>query len=279
MIEHRLRLPGLLALVLLGGTPALAQRGDVATAGSAEVDVASQPFSVVSIRQAVLPDDAIASVLSMAGQCGLPFVQLSAQSVRIPVTTLCGLIRVAYDVNEYQVVGLPQELTKGDASNFLEIQAGLERSSAPSLDGVRPMLRAMLAERFELRVRRAPREVGAYALVVAKGEPKFAPCSDPDAASGYVPGRITNCKPPRMAMSRLAQMLTRETRRAVVDQTGLSGTPAFELRWLPEGVTADAGSPPSLVTALQEQLSLKLESQRVTVDAVVVEHATRPTSN
>ena len=75
MIEHRLRLPGLLVLVLLGGTPALAQRGDVSTAGSAEVDVASQPFSVVSIRQAVLPDDAIATVLSVAGQCGLPFVQ------------------------------------------------------------------------------------------------------------------------------------------------------------------------------------------------------------
>jgi uncharacterized protein (TIGR03435 family) len=79
-------------------------------------------------------------------------------------------------------------------------------------------------------------------------------------------------------MTRFAQFLTRETGRAVVDKTGLDAH-TFELHWLPESAQAQPDSPPTLFTAIQEQLALKLEPQRGPVDVIVVDHVERPTPN
>ena len=80
-------------------------------------------------------------------------------------------------------------------------------------------------------------------------------------------------------MARVAQMLSRVTDRPVIDKTGLTGTRTFELHWLPEGEAPQPASPPTLFTALQEQLGLKLEPQRTMVDTIVVDHVERPSPN
>jgi len=165
----------------------------------------------------------------------------------------------------------------GGAFNFFEVEALVETVTAPSIEEIRLMLRTLLAERFRLQVRREPVEMPVFVLAPAEGELKTTACADPKAASSYVPGRIVSCTPP-LPMARFAQFLSRETGRMVLDQTGREAM-TFELHWLPDTAQPQPDSPPSLFTALREQLGLKLEAQRAPVDAIVVVHAERPSAN
>lgn len=94
-------------------------------------------------------------------------------------------------------------------------------------------------------------------------------------------------------MEGFAQYLTRQVGRSVVDQTGLKDNYDFTLKWSPDENRATAGagpegadappaadnSGPSIFTAIQEQLGLKLESSRGPVEALVIDHVERPTEN
>ncbi len=242
-------------------------------------DAGSGRFDVVSIKQAAFTGDERASTVARIGMCARDYVEMSQRSVRIPVTTVCGLIRLAYDANDYEVIGIPEALSKDDPASWFEVQATMEGKTTPTLDDVRPMLQAMLAERFHLRVHRESREMAVYALVVAKGGPKLTSCANPEASSGYSPGRLVSCKEPRLPMSRVAQMLTREARRLVVDRTGITEPPSFELHWRPADAPDGADSLPELFTAIQEQLGLKLEPTRASEDVLIVDHVEPPTSN
>ena len=235
---------------------------------------AQQPpsaFEVASVKQASVP----AEVLSQ--MCGLPSVERSGSRVAVPFSGLCGLIRVAYDVSDYQVVEIPADLAKSDASNMFSIEARVAIGTTPTMEETRAMLRTLLAERFQLRVHRDRRDMRVYALTVVKGGPGMTPCSNPNASSGYTLGRIVSCNPP-IPMARIAQFLTRESGRPVLDMTGLPPH-AFELRWQPESAPAQLDSLPSLFTALQEQLGLKLEATRGPVEVLVIDSVERPTLN
>ncbi|HKE83098.1 MAG TPA: TIGR03435 family protein [Vicinamibacterales bacterium] len=259
-----MRLCGLAASMFLVVAPLFAQRDDPGP---------TLRFEVASIKPAPIPVDVRSQLQSVGGACALPFLERSGNRVHIPVSQLCGLIRVAYDVADYQVIGIPNR----EASIYFEIEARGDSGRAPSLDDTRLMLQAMLAERFQLRVHREARDMPIYALTIAKGGPKAAACSNPEAPSVYSPGFIVSCKPP-MPMTRIAQFLSRETGRPVIDRTGL-GTYAFELHWLPEAAPPQPDSPPVLFTAIQEQLGLTLEPQRGPIDSIVVDHAERPSPN
>ena len=67
----------------------------------------NQRFEVVSVKQAALTDDERASTVSRIGMCARDYVELSDRNVRLPASTLCGLIRLAYDANDYEVVSRP----------------------------------------------------------------------------------------------------------------------------------------------------------------------------
>ena len=261
---HRceMRIFTLIAGTLLVVAPLSAQRNDSKTTR----------FDVVSIKETKPPDE----LLTRRLPCALPAVERSGSRIRISMTQLCGLIRVAYDVGEYQVARIPVDQGVG-TTNFFDVEAVVESATAPSIDDIRLMLRMVLAERFQLRVRREPVDMPVYVLVPAERGPKLAACSSPDAPSVYVPGRIVSCKPP-LPMARVAQFLSRETGRQVIDNTGL-GAATFELRWLPDTVQPSPDSPPSLFTAIREQLGLRLEPQRAPVDSIVVDHAERPSAN
>jgi uncharacterized protein (TIGR03435 family) len=242
-------------------------------------NVAAPPrFDVVSIKRGAVDAGTLAGMLSIAGTCGLPLVERTDGRVAIPAATLCGLIRVAYDVGDYQVVGIPPELAKGTVENMFTIDARVQGLATPTPEEARLLLQKMLEERFELRMHREPRELAVYALVTAKGGPKLTPCARPGAGSFYQPGVLVSCTPP-MPIARIVQMLTRELRRPVVNNTGLSGPVAFELHWLPEGAPSQPDSPPSLFTAIQEQLGLRLQPERAPIDSVIVDHAESPSAN
>jgi uncharacterized protein (TIGR03435 family) len=268
MIRVSAHLSAFVAAALLGVVPAAAQRGALP---------AAPRFDVVSIKQVPIPAEALARTLAVAAACGLPGIDRAGSRIQVPIATLCGLIRVAYDVADHQVIGVPVELAKGDAANVIQIEARVEDGTAPSMDDIRLMLRTLLAERFQLRVHREPREQSVYALVAAKDGPRLKPCSRPEASSGYTPGRLVSCTP-LMPMARVAQLLGREAGRPVIDKTGLAPA-SFELHWLPEGAQPQPDSPPFLFTAIEEQLGLKLEPQRVPIDSIVVDYAERPSPN
>lgn len=148
-------------------------------------------------------------------------------------------------------------------------------------DQVLRMLRTLLAERFGLRTHRENRTVTGYALIAAKRGPSLRPAAKPAEENlTFGEGRLTASG---MSMSSLAGRLSGpifNLARPVVDMTGISGAYDFTLRWTPDGATAATDAAPSIFTAIEEQLGLKLEKRELMVDVVVVDHVERvPSGN
>ena len=144
----------------------------------------------------------------------------------------------------------------------------------------------MLADRFHLAVHREVKEVPGYFLVVGKDGPKIHALSDADAAApapatqrGAAPSSGTRRVRMRTTMTYVALMLGVITRRPVVDRTGLSGEFDFELEFAPPDAPAADSSAPSVFTAVQEQLGLRLESAKVPAEIVVIDRAEKPSEN
>jgi uncharacterized protein (TIGR03435 family) len=81
------------------------------------------------------------------------------------------------------------------------------------------------------------------------------------------------------ALAVLAYELSWRLNRPVIDQTGLKGRYAFTLNWSEDEVSASSSSGPSLFTAIQEQLGLKLETAKAPVTFLVIDHAGKPSAN
>ena len=149
----------------------------------------------------------------------------------------------------------------------------------------RPMLQTLLAERFKLTVHRESKVMAAYALVRGKGEIKFqqVETGDGGTSANSQRGRFDG---KRMTMAGFADYLQRQLDAPVVDKTELKGIFHIQLEFSPSQRQAGPDSPPpdndgpSIYTALQEQLGLKLVSQKVPVEMVVVDHIEKtPTDN
>jgi bla regulator protein BlaR1 len=255
-----MRFSALVTITMVFVSPLSGQRGD----GQARVDVAS-----IKASERPFPDP-------RGLTCALPYFERSGGRMYTPFSQTCGLIRVAYDVADYQVIGIPRDTGVGP-SNLFEVDVRLTGGDAPTMEEARAVLRNLLAERFRLRAHREPRDMPIYALVTATNGPRATSCSDPKAASSYTPGRIVSCDPP-LPMRRFLDFLSAETGRPVFDRTGLA-VPMFELRWLPARAEPTADSPPGLFTAIQEQLGLKLEPQRGSVDTLIVDAIEPPSPN
>ena len=137
---------------------------------------------------------------------------------------------------------------------------------------VRQMLQTLLAERFRLATHHETKETAAYALVIAKGGPKLR------ASKGDQQLPVIFAPPSRLigqgsSMESLAMTLRRAAGRPVIDKTGLTGFWDFILTYSPDENATDQG--PSVFTALQEQLGLRLMPDRSSVNVLVVDHAER----
>ena len=147
------------------------------------------------------------------------------------------------------------------------------------LPQVRPMVAALLAERLKVVVRRESKTMPFLALVPAKSGPKLQPADPNPQGNGGYRGKING---PQMPMSLLASLLSRFENQLIVDRTGLTGRYQMKLEYTPEDrvATAAADAPPTLTSALEEQLGLRLESRREPLDVIVVERAEKvPTGN
>jgi bla regulator protein BlaR1 len=187
------------------------------------------------------------------------------------------LIAMAYDLKPHQLSGAPDWLE----SEKYDIQA---KTGAPAdRDQMKLTMQALLADRFKLAIHLDPKEMPIYALVASKGATKLRPAAgDGESKSQFRIGigvGLLNLH--GASMAQLADALSRVVGRDVIDKTGIAGTFDVELDWTPDErrdrMPEDAG--PSLFTAIQEQLGLKLEAQKGPVDIVVIDHVEKPSQN
>lgn len=190
--------------------------------------------------------------------------------------TLKRCIIGAYGIPGPQIIGGPKWLD--DLRYDITARAGHKAGDGELM----MMLQSLLADRFKLAVHHESQIISGYALTVAKGGIK-AKVSESTGNSSTQGGRnqivAVGCP-----MSRLIIRLSAILGVPIVDQTEEKRSFDFTLKWVPEEVQMKAGSSdvsdgPSLFTALQEQLGLKLESRKVPVDVLVIDHAEPPTEN
>lgn len=215
---------------------------------------------------------------------------------------LAGLMRTIFNLQPYQLVNAPEWV---DTARF-DLEAKADREYSAREDALAPelltMLRNLLADRFKLAFHREIREMPVYALAMVKTDGTFGPqlrrstvdCEaeaaralaarrggPPAQGSGVKPivrcristnaGRITGTG---TTISELMRRLGPPLGRPVVDRTGLTGVFDVDLKWAAEQ-TPDAPGP-SLFTAIQEQLGLKLEPQRAPVEVLVIDRIEKP---
>jgi uncharacterized protein (TIGR03435 family) len=246
---------------------------------------AQKTFDVVSVK----PNDSR----------GPSDLKVSPQRFSWTNASLRQLIQVAYDVRPYQLVALP---AWADSADFDVLATADVPVSPQQMNG---MLQRLLADRFDLAVHREQRDLPGYSLVIARRDGKLGPGIHPSTRdcetigqkpldSAAAQAEYAGCSP-QMGLTRmklggysiffLAGGLKRLLEKPVVDKTGLSGTFDMELTWtpdptmLPTGVPAPPNLPssgPSIFTALEERLGLKLISDRVPVDVLVIDHLSRP---
>ena len=146
------------------------------------------------------------------------------------------------------------------------------------------MVRALLADRFHLIVRPETRELPIYELVVARGGAKLGDLKSSGTTVNHGRGHIEVEGANSVAF--LAEELSQETGRVVVDKTGITGRYNLKLHWTPDDATepqllngAPVDSGPSLFTALEEQLGLKLQPAKGPVQVLVIDKVEMPSAN
>jgi uncharacterized protein (TIGR03435 family) len=229
-------------------------------------------------------------------QPGTSFRIEPGAGIKVEGATLKALIVYAYDLPEFQLAGatgwMNSErytiIAKGEAVAGPATYMGMndaQRTAAAAL--VRKRLQALLAERFQLATHKETKELPMYALVVAKGGVKMQPNVSPDGAPQSMTTGRPIFKAQRASPDQIARALAALTGRPVQEQTGLQGFYDLKMEWTPDGPTAlgvaeekQADSfGPTLFTALQEQLGLKLESKKGPVEMLVINRAERPSEN
>jgi bla regulator protein BlaR1 len=228
--------------------------------------------------------------------------------------TLQMLIQSAYGIQDFQVLGGP----KWADSDKYDIEAKMDSPQVEKLQALSPdqrwletrhMLQALLANRFQLVLHPETKELPGYALVIAKNGSKLHDArpgdtypnglKGPDGHSGEGlmlgnGGLLTGQGVP---VASLVQTLSRQLGRTILDETGLTGKYDFTLQWAPDeragpmsaaaqggGSRSDDAPPPdssapSIFTAIQEQLGLRLESRKVPVEILVIDHVQAPSEN
>lgn len=227
--------------------------------------------------------------------------------------TLKMLIQQAYDVKDFQITGGPAWMS----TMAFDIVAKAENPEV-SRDQIRLMMQSLLADRFQLKFHRETRELPVYALVVGKNghklqlsetqpDPEAASTSAPKTGAAMAAGDGGAPKPrgtmmmmgrgqinAQMAsMSAFVNALAQQLGRPVIDKTDLKGSYDIKLEFTPdetihrmigggggaEAAPAADSSGPSIFTALQEQLGLRLESEKGPVDVLVIDSAEKPSGN
>jgi uncharacterized protein (TIGR03435 family) len=254
--------------LIFAGVPLYAQAN---TAAEKDTGVKAPVYDVVSIKPS-RPGGGVGQIM------GLP------DGFLIVNVSLSGVVYTAYHIKlDNQIKGLP-----GWTGSRYDIQAkesadtveALKKLSSEEQDRQQQrMLQSVLADRCQLKVHWEMNEQPVYDLVIASGGLKMKAAANESPSSGYNDGHIVATAD---SVVSLADYLSRFVGRIVVDKTGLADKKYdFTLDWASDlqSEQADADAGPSIFTALQEQLGLKLIPAKGPVKILVIDHMERPSAN
>lgn len=252
------------------------------------------PHWIAFAQQTPRPSFEVASVKPgnpSGGRFGYGFRGAEFVADNVPLKILIGF---AYDVQFHQLFGGPKWI---DTDRFsIEAKPGGTAPATPeNTPRIRLMVQSLLEQRFKLALHRDTRMQMVYELSVAKGGPKVKTSAGPgaDRPQGIWNRGRGEMVATNIPVSTLVDVLSQRLGATVIDKTGLAGKYDFTLSFMPEPTQADLalfgpppeanppadGSLPSVFTALQEQLGLRLESARGPVDVLVIDRAERPDAN
>jgi bla regulator protein BlaR1 len=257
----------LLAALALPASAQLAHKGPAANIALSKT---LQPYDVVSIKQNVtggndgninIDDHGLFTVTNMP---------------------LWWVMEFAYDIKQDQIAGLsgPVNDARFDISAKILPTGSGPPPEHPDAD-MQAMIILLLQDRFHLKAHLDPRIKPVYDLVLAKGGLKIKLSQDEIHSSNwYINGentlKVLNCK--SASMSDLANALSDEAGRKVIDKTGLPGHADITLKWSDDVAAQQGGADViSIFTAVEDQLGLKLQPSKGPVDTLVVDHAEMPT--
>jgi uncharacterized protein (TIGR03435 family) len=257
-----------------------------------------------------VPSFAVASIKpdkSGSGGVRIMFGPDGFSATNIPLKLL---IREAFGVNDDQISGLPD----WTGSAMYDIDAKVDSADLGVMDKLtfdqrKQMMRTLLTERFGLKTHEETKDLPVYALVVAKSGSKLheakpdatypnglkGPDGQPGGPGMMMFNRDGQLTGQGVKISDLTRILAQQTQRTVIDKTGLTGIYDFTLQmppWkgpIPMPKPASDGPPttgddaddagPSIFTTLQDQLGLKLESQKAPLPVTVIDHIEQPSEN
>ncbi len=230
----------------------------------AQTPTARPEFEVASVKPGFGPDGYSAIKATPGGRFTVE---------NLPLKYLIG---VAYEVKGPQILNGPGwiETMPFDISGKAE--------GSPTLPEMLPLLRSLLADRFKLTIHRATKQLSILALTVAKGQGKLVKSSVGGCGSATTGLRsiMDGLTGTEVSMNDLAKWLSVVLATIVIDRTGLPDKYDVHLEWSPDPSRPGWNGPgASIFTDLQEQLGLKLESQKAPVEVLVIEHIEKPTEN
>jgi len=190
--------------------------------------------------------------------------------------TLHELVRSAFELQDGvdDLIANEPSWMKSDLFDVDAVAPSPERTTTSELH---VMLQTLLADRFKLRLHRDHKDVQGYALVVAKNGPKLKPEASGDEHGSLVPGRTPfEFEGKKVTLSDLASLLSGFLRAPVVDKTGLASRYDFTLKYAPRML-----NPPghSIFEALPDQLGLRLEREKVSIEIIVIDSVQKPSEN
>jgi uncharacterized protein (TIGR03435 family) len=208
-------------------------------------------------------------------------------------TNVNDLISFAYGLHSKQIIGGPDWF----GSDLFDIDGVPDVEGQPNQQQSRVMMQKLLADRFQLKFHHEQRELSVYIVTVASGGPKLTKStSDPNQGHGFMFRGLGDLMVMNNTMTDFAHgMQGAVMDRPVVDHTGLTDRYDFHLKWTPDDsqfaqfrgtngpMVQPAGdnpnAPPSLYTAMQEQLGLKMEAGKASDDVIVIDHVEKPSAN
>jgi len=268
------------------------------TPSRAESSVGSVPkFASVTIKPHPAGNDGLATTKMMMKIVGIGEEKDNSGFMATNVS-LHALIQNAYRVQETQLTGEPEwmktdryDINATVAASFADQVRGLNEKQRELIG--QQMLQQLLADYFKLSLHQESRDLPAYELVAAEGGVKL----QNGGKLGMITMNIGEISAKGAPMQILVAQLSRRLGRTVMDKTGLTGNYDFTLRWTPDAEelgrvraamspqklvddqpTTPTDSAPPLITAVQEQLGLKLQPQVERLPVIVVDHAEQPTN-